>query len=461
LSEKLRFRRKILHRQNDVEWVCTDQSNFDLNQPFDWIVYAMRQLYERITMVNPHMSEVARTELKSMLDVNIQIPEAGGSFKWGWGVLSGFKFTALLDSILNRAESRLVFERMGIDDIRFEAYQGDDAILGVIEKVSRVELARQYLRLGLVVHPQKTWISRRRTEYLHEIYMNGGVFGFPARAFKAIAWSSPNVGSGSIYGSAKFRAVLATLLMAYRRGLEVIPMVSHFLRSYIVMPKDRFFAWLCTPTLFGGFGAGDQGRVGIEIETKRERTFRVSVDGVWGDKFRRRSAELRIESACPLPGIRNVYRTVDVVGDKEMPPRRASFLSELGVIRTDWGVRDLAMDRSAYERKLKLEWKLGRGEKILPADLPNGFLGLADPDKSYRRYRKLMNQVLSIETGWSSSEGYAQIIDWANRVWAGLAYQWSRFKVKEWETEKGLLCFSMLKMILLYSRHDMLLSLRV
>jgi hypothetical protein len=208
-------------------------------------------------MINPEAKECIDWELDSLRSVFINYE--GRTLQWRNGILSGYKFTALLDSILNRAESRYVCERLSIKPI-FEVYQGDDATMGFSKPVNVVALADEYSKIGLVVNPSKTWHSTGITEYLHEIYYKGMVLGFPARSFKAVAWSSPITGSGGTFGSAKTRALLSTFLMCQRRGLNVLPMVWRFMKTLGLKDEVKFQAWVRTPVYFGGFGMGDDGR---------------------------------------------------------------------------------------------------------------------------------------------------------------------------------------------------------
>jgi hypothetical protein len=101
----------------------------------------------------------------------------------------------------------------------------------------------------------------------------------------------------------------------------------------------------------------------------------------------------------------------------------------MGVVKVDWEVSDLARYPDAYQRKLQLEWKLRRGEKVQASDLPDGFLGFAQPDFAYRRYRKLLSTALLVETGVASLETYSRLSFWANQVWAGVAMEWALRKI--------------------------------
>jgi hypothetical protein len=456
LEEKERFRKSI--HTKDLNWVCTDQSKFDIHQPKSWILYAVEYLFSKILIINPEAKECIDWELDSLRSVFINYE--GRTLQWRNGILSGYKFTALLDSILNRAESRYVCERLSIKPI-FEVYQGDDATMGFSKPVNVVALADEYSKIGLVVNPSKTWHSTGITEYLHEIYYKGMVLGFPARSFKAVAWSSPITGSGGTFGSAKTRALLSTFLMCQRRGLNVLPMVWRFMKTLGLKDEVKFQAWVRTPVYFGGFGMGDDGRMKLDIRTWREKKYRTYIQGIQGGRLYVAAARLRIESACPLPGIRNEYRFVKVKGSSRIPMLRARRLADIGVVRTDWEARDLRTYKDAYERKLLLEWKLRYADKVLESDLPAGFLGLVDVDKAYRRYRKLVNMVLSVETDCSSAEGYCRISGWANMVWAGIAMEWSLNRLDGWNQFHSKLCRTLHSLILSRSFQKQLQLIRV
>jgi hypothetical protein len=457
-KKKLALRKRIFSGR--CWWLCTDQSNFDTNQPLSWIFYAVECLFRKIVKANPHMRDVCECELESLKNVMIQDGH-GGTFRWGNGILSGYKFTALLDSILNRAETRVVLGRLGMKPI-FEVFQGDDALVGFREKPDKSAVALQYSKLGLVVNPSKTWVSHGDTEYLHEVYYQGGVFGFPARSFKAVAWASPNTGSGSSVGEMKLRSLLSSCLMCIRRGLDVVPILRKVMSSYGLVDKSMFDAWFSTPTWFGGFGAGMTGRVSLTVQTLRDNTFRTYIPGIWGGKLYKEAAKLRIESACPLPGIRNTYGFDVVRGSASMPFQKVSEFVDVGSVRTDWEVSDLAEYSDSFTRKLTLEWKLKHDEEILPTDLPNGFLKLARPDKAYRRYRSMVSRVLLVETELGTTETYSRYSAWANGAWAGISLLWALGSVDlSVDFLRKQLCMTMLKLLVLPVMSEMLVFIRV
>jgi hypothetical protein len=442
MEDKLAFRRNIFSK--NLNWLCTDQSGFDIHQKKEWVLFALDSLFDRIGDLNPQWKDMIEVEKAILRRTYLYYDEI--KLEWGNGVLSGYKFTALVDSILNRAESMCVVERVH-GQVLFECYQGDDAIIGFKNEVDKELVVSEYEAMGLEVHPQKTWYSSRVTEFLHEIYFEGGVFGFPARSFKSIAWRSPNRGFSEHLGPDKIKAYLSTILMAWRRGLVVYDILLRFCKSVGLKDGPDFQSWIRTPVVFGGFGAGNVGRTKLEFKVESKLKFHIKVEGVIGGKFYESAAVRRVRGSCPMPQMTTKMTWMKVPGDESMPQLRMSILSDAGSIRIDWRLDDLGFFSDAYSRKLILEWKLERNEKILQSDLPMEFLGLADINSAYRRYRKLVGMALSLETSMSAAETYSRYSSWANRVWAGVAMEWALGKISDWVKQKDMLGVTILEMV--------------
>jgi hypothetical protein len=254
-------------------WLCTDQSGFDLNQRREWVVYTIRKLYEHLSTVQDQADyfAVLERELASLEQVYLHYDERVGGeihkrkLKWENGVLSGYSLTALVDTVLNAAATKVVLDTLGLVP-KVQFYQGDDCIVGLEREVAVAEVARLYGELlGLEVNPEKTWASWHRCEYLHEIYAQGTVYGFPARAMRVLIWRKPSFGS-VVNSISKFESVKSACLMGLRRGLVGMDVVLRSLMRSLNLHWDekKFLAWYRTPVCFDGFGAGRDGRVGLK-----------------------------------------------------------------------------------------------------------------------------------------------------------------------------------------------------
>jgi hypothetical protein len=430
-SKKVKMSNKILMRDGFFR-LCTDQSSFDQSQAKSWIVYCMQQLVARLSKSNnPDLARIGAIELQSLN--NVDIFEGNSSFEWKHGILSGYRWTALLDSILNRAATRVVLERLNVK-VLFEMYQGDDAIVKLNREVDLQAVSEEYSSLGLSVNPSKSWGHTLNCEYLHEIYWKGTtVYGFPARAAKSLIWDKPKVGKPS-FGELKVRELLSTCLMCVRRGLDAYNVTLKIMRSLIRgLSLTKFKAWWSTPTIFGGFGGGFDGRVRLDV--KEEKKKRVVMDlnfDLWsGEEYVKSAAEVRAAGVLPMPGIRRTYSLNNFKGVESMPAIEASDLASSTNIRTDWLVQDLTSFPDAYYRKLSLEWKLNKRVKIGLSDLPRpcSLLKGLDIDLIYRKYRRLIGETFSLGN-WENSEVYfSHLKDFGNQVWAGICL---RISVERW-----------------------------
>jgi hypothetical protein len=419
LQEKAELRKSI--KGTIGTRVCTDQSSFDTHQSKSWVVFALRVLFDRIIAVNPHMKVVAEAEFRSLS--NVYLEYEGSRLRWENGVLSGYKFTADIDTILNRAESRCAFEALGCK-IKFERYHGDDALVILDGTFDKERLVKEYSKMGLDLHPQKTWVGKQWTEYLHEIYAGNRVCGFPARAFRAIAWQKPITGSGEVFGAAKFNALVSVLRMGARRGLDVVDMLRRVVK--IKCPsfnEESFQGWLSTPVVLGGAGFRSTGRVALKVETtNRMRESTLRIDGGVLPRLLS-AARARAEGKVPIHGMRYSVRFERVRGSKEMDPLKATKYLAVQPPRTDWQVQDLVKFTDAYERKLNLEDKLRGGDVIKPSDLPESWRWREDCDRLYRRYRRLVSETFGYDNVITTVETFWRLTDWVNRVWAGICYR--------------------------------------
>lgn len=101
------------------------------------------------------------------------------------GVLSGWKWTALLDTLVNIGEllcckSILRDKGFFVERLEFNA-QGDDDDVLVPELSTALALCETYSALDLLINPAKFFISKRVNEYLRKVYTNGSVTCYPAR----------------------------------------------------------------------------------------------------------------------------------------------------------------------------------------------------------------------------------------------------------------------------------------
>lgn len=418
--DKMRLRRRLLRKDGDFR-LCTDQSSFDINQSKESVMFTLEALFSKIVKYgkNRDLKRVAEAELEALRHAYL----VGGS-AWRKGVLSGMKFTALVDTVLNRAASVLVLQRLGVG-IKFGLFQGDDAVMITDRDVDKEAVAAEYRILGLEVNPDKSWKARNRCEFLHEIYSDGVIRGFPARIAKSLLWKKPNTGP-SVGGATSIQEDISTLQTAARRGLVgVVELGWRLLRRVGYSGgRDQFIESWFTPGALGGLGFGSKGRVRFEILTAKRRHTSVelvspSVYLADDKQLRRAAVAQRAAGAVSLPGFVTSVRMSRIRLPPALPPRISYPASQVPRVRLNWTWRDSVPD--PYLKKLRLEYKLAGRVAVTREDVPTRVLDqVGDYDRTIRWYNRMIRQTVTILDGVRYHEPYSGIARWGDWVWAGI-----------------------------------------
>lgn len=239
---------------------CVDQSAFDQHQPKELIIFALKYLFNKILEKNPQTFSVIQTELQSLENVKLVLDKSSKIVRpWARGLLSGYKFTALLGSILNQAEFMTVCD---LCKYKYSGglFQGDDAIAWFDHPISKDKLVSVYSSLGFEVNSLKTWYSQKASEFLREVYYKDHVYGVPTRSALSIIFSKPKTYKPQ--PDQRFTKNLSNFMKAKRRGLcidnLIISYLSKYLFSHYSFPISRnkfdqfLYNYLSTPAAFGG-----------------------------------------------------------------------------------------------------------------------------------------------------------------------------------------------------------------
>jgi hypothetical protein len=471
-EERLRAYRDIL---DPHYWkLCTDQSSFDTHQCKNWIKYAVKSLFAHICHDSQHedIKKICDIEFNSLDRVYLHYD--GNELKWENGILSGYSFTALLDSILNAAQSKYVADKLNYRIVH-SLFTGDDCIMLLNDKPDADAVAAVYNSLGLSVNASKTWVGRRNTEFLHELYMGDMVMGFPARGFRALLWRKPTFGSGTPGRVNEVKSFASVCLMAVRRGLyNVAEVMSRKFKQYgfhhdIKNYAAKFQAWWVTPCVHGGFGAGDHGRMSMIAETLYSKKFRllpIQVGFAKGKEKQvyRTAVRNRAMGLVPFPGVKSKVYFASFKGDGQMPSSLISGGAMGAQPRVDWRLGDLKNYSDAYYRKLRLEWKIRSGHEINGTDLPTNWFSREgmDCDKTYREYRRLLDLNINLERSITTGLSFIRERRYCNQLWVGLcaAYVMRRNYFLEWFSlpSQGVVNLEKIKRLILstvysYSTH--------
>lgn len=428
-QQKLSMREELL-KDDGLYRVCTDQKSFDINQSRDIVEYAIRRILFHIQqrVTQPDVHSVARAEIRSM--DNVKLTGKDYEFQWKRGLLSGHKWTALLGSLINAAETKTVDDLLDLDQ-RFALFQGDDCVLKVASTPNSDLIADAYKSLELSVNPSKTWISTVRCEYLHELYdaKTKRVLAFPARIAKSILWNKPNVGSFS-GGSSSHEAFFDTLLKAKRRGLAGTESIAikYFKRNFTNVSLDRFYQSLHTPRYLGGLGFSNQFNTAISFATKATKTFSFTISTrsklSLSPQLSDFAIKQRLKDAVPLPGIKTAVHFEKV---KLVPNASTNVYSPATLIPsipTDWNISHFDRESDVYAKRINLQYKIAKGLELYSSDIPTNVFDNStfSPGTAFLKFRRHSRFLLNLEDADTTAEPFSKISSYYNKVWKGICY---------------------------------------
>lgn len=179
------------------------------------------------------------------------------------GVLSGWRWTALMDTVFNYGEFHaavMMLERLGFDVVVHSIIaQGDDDQVSVKTPAMAVAIALAYEILNFQVNPGKFFISQHRDEFLRQVATVNSVRGYAARAINSILWRNP-ISMDPAEGDIRVRELCTNWAILIGRGCDDASVERQMLRDISgsmqsTISAECFSAWLRTPAAAGGLGA--------------------------------------------------------------------------------------------------------------------------------------------------------------------------------------------------------------
>jgi hypothetical protein len=174
------------------------------------------------------------------------------------GVLSGWRWTALIDTVINYAEYLGLCEEIGVPPAPKDqcCFQGDDALFPVSGWSAAAELVEAY-RAALPVNPAKFFLRFGETEYLRLVLTPQKRFGYFARVASGLmyanAWSGGKLDASSIAATWSTVAGRGADMRACKRRCAAD--LSGMLRCRL----EESWSLLGTPAAVGGLGFWDFG----------------------------------------------------------------------------------------------------------------------------------------------------------------------------------------------------------
>lgn len=231
-----------------------DQSEFDQNQSAAHIKAILQGVLDGVRpIVTEEWVELFENAMYSMGGGYVQT--SSGKISYKSGILSGWRWTAWLDTLINYVTFTLACREELITPIR-KLFQGDD----VRSRFTTIgEAARVRARIesyGYIVNPRKFFVSALRDEYLRRTAIEGRVQGYPARSVNALLWSSPLAadpapGIDRLSEMLTSWEILKGRLQIYESKFLTSVMVGEMSRANELTRKD-VHKWLETDAAWGG-----------------------------------------------------------------------------------------------------------------------------------------------------------------------------------------------------------------
>lgn len=258
---------KVMHDKSLLK-VPLDQASFDQHQSKGSIRAVIDAIGDYCLSVLPKDHDMVRVWVamyKTLFEsCPPQVIYDNQKSPWENGIPSGWRWTALLDTILNITSFRVVLdlvrERWGrAVPTPHVCAQGDDILFTTVNVEDVERIVAVYQHMGYKVHPQKTYISRDRGEFLRRSYEPGKITGYVTRTQLAIRFRNPVI-PVPISAPERFASRVSLWLLFRQRGCLGGPAAEMLLEDAEQMgvPKDVAADFTLTPSSVGGIGLVSQ-----------------------------------------------------------------------------------------------------------------------------------------------------------------------------------------------------------
>jgi hypothetical protein len=267
-----KFWEKMRTRQGKV-LLPLDQSQFDRNQNRDMIAAVLRGIY--IACEDHASKEWLGVFRLAMLSIKSgYVLAAGKRIPYKNGVLSGWRWTAMIDTLLNYAVSEVALDRLGVF-FRENTYQGDD-VDGVF---SNMRDAYGYWKKindwHFEVNPFKFFASYSRTEFLRRYKSGEMISGYPARSVNSILWRNP-INMPLSPGIDRLTEVNAQWSMYFGRLGYVMDTYPWYVVADMSKANELSYQvvseWLSSPRSWGGGSMSGSGLKGVLVEASKPKS---------------------------------------------------------------------------------------------------------------------------------------------------------------------------------------------
>lgn len=237
-------------------FLSIDGERFDHSIPRDFIIDFIRKLGD----IDDECRVVAEVEIEHLQTLFCTYKNT--DIRWEGGLLSGWRITAILGSIVSAMVAEHIIGALGREDISY-IVQGDDIILTSyqqpIDKNTAVEL---YNSFGLKANLAKT-ISGNTGEFLKLIHSKNGTWGYPVLGIRSIYYANPWITNFQMTSEEEIAGLwfmVASRLVPHSMDPEFLlaevqkSAVAHIKQHNPRLSLSDIRDWLRTPTYLGGGG---------------------------------------------------------------------------------------------------------------------------------------------------------------------------------------------------------------
>lgn len=242
-------------QSSGYKWYGTvDGKSFDHWVP-KWFVL---DVVDRLGDLDPECRAVADKEMQSI--EKLVVTWEGHDYLYLGGLLSGWRLTSLVGSLLSCCAAEFIIENSGQVGAYTYCVLGDDiTILSNVASMSKDKLVALYENFGLVANLEKTVVGEVG-EFLKMIYSRGGVWGYPCLALSSAVYANPWISSYQLEKEEEMSNIHMTILSRYLVHRTGGNSVKSFFRKWTVgcltssFGPGRWDDWVSTPMSAGGGG---------------------------------------------------------------------------------------------------------------------------------------------------------------------------------------------------------------
>lgn len=237
-----------------------DQSKFDQEQTRKMVKIVLEELANLLERkdASPETIFVARNLVYCLTHGYVEVN--GKKVPYRNGVLSGWRWTAMLDTIINGATFIAASRRVLADQyhmVKEITSQGDDLATRFDNYLAAAAVWHAISQDGFIVNPNKFFLSRCKDEYLRKIMTPGKVDGYPARIVNALLWRNP-VNKPPEPGKLRMSEMLSQYHTLVNRMEftwdDILPTMLDDIAGANDMTRCDVYDWLATPASLGGGG---------------------------------------------------------------------------------------------------------------------------------------------------------------------------------------------------------------